>query len=79
MNWDWDWCISMSTCKTDGGTRCVDREPGSGLRDDLGVGRRLQREGTHVPVWLIHAAAGQKRTQHHKATTPGEKKMKPWN
>ena len=39
MNWDWDWCISMSTCKTDGGKRCVDREPGSGLRDDLGVGR----------------------------------------
>lgn len=38
MNWDWDWRIYMSTCKTDGGKHCIDRELGSGLHDDLEVG-----------------------------------------
>ena len=40
---------------------------GQKKRKLCGVGRRVQREGTYVYLWLIHADVWQKPTQYCKA------------
>ena len=35
--------------------------------EEVGVGRRFRREGTHVYLWLIHVVVWQKPTQYCKA------------
>ena len=37
------------------------------LRNGVGVGKRLKREGMYVYLWLIHVVIWHKPTQHCKA------------